>query len=318
MHALSCLRMMGADLDHFDRRIVFSPESEHKSLYEWSLNELDAEGKPMGRDWIPWSWTLYFKAKEILLHEGWKISDRYPSDETTGKRETENRKFIQAELFPFSHSRWPPTFSMLGTDRNMSKFVLRIEQIPDDEEERCIVDGYVSYTTEIDFRDVSEDDALWFYFHLHAATFADFAERVASGKVDGLTVRVGRVAGFYSDWSPSITAENIRILTAHGEHKVEGVPENVTLRRLGEVGEAELYFSREATLSGPAKESDEAEEVDSGLDEQPLNAELELNDQTSQLEFAREKRAQETVRLIKSLRTAAWAAAALLLALLFK
>jgi hypothetical protein len=303
---------MGADLDHhYDRKIIYSTDREHKSLYEWSLKELDAEGQQVGRDWIPWSWTLYFKAKDISLRESWSTQDRYPIDETKGKREAKERKFIRAELYPDSHDRWPPTYSMLGTDRKVSKFILHIEQISDDQDERCTADGIVSYTTEIDFRDVTDDDSLWIYFHFHAATFAHYAQRITSGEVDSLTVRIGHVAGFYSDWSPSITTDKIRILTADREHKVEGVPEDVTLRRLGEVGEAELYFARETKLPLPAPEPDEANDIDLGPDDRPV-------DRTALLEIAREKRAQETVKLIENLRIAAWVVAALLLALLFK
>lgn len=302
---------------HYDRRIIFSTDREYKNLYPWSLKELDAEGGQLGRDWIPWSWTLYFKAKDISLRETWSTQDRYPVDPSKGKSEAKERKFIRAELYPDAQVRWPPSYSMLGTDRNVSKFFLHIEQIPDDEDERCTAYGVVSYTTEIDFRDVTDDDSLWIYFHFHAATFARYAQRITSAEVDSLTVRVGSVAGFYSDWSPSSTTDNIRILTADSEHKVEGVPEDVTLHRLGEVGEAELYFARETKLRLFNPEPDEADEADK-VD----NANLVLADwpadQTVPMEIDREKLARETLKLIQNIRIATWVVVALLVALLIR
>jgi hypothetical protein len=55
--------------NHFDNTIEFSEEIEHKSLYKWCLQEKDAEGKKLGRDWIPWSWDLYFKATDIVARK---------------------------------------------------------------------------------------------------------------------------------------------------------------------------------------------------------------------------------------------------------
>lgn len=310
IHALRSVRTMGASLEnHYDRKIIYSTDREHKNLYDWSLQELDADGNKVGRDWIPWEWTLYFKAKDISLRENWGTSDRYPVDKSKEERETKERRFVRASLYPDANDRWPPSYSMLGTDRKVSRFELYIEEIPDDQEERCTTYGIVSYTTEIDFRDVTDDDSLSIYFHVHAEAFRHYAQRVASGEIDSLTVRIGSVAGFYSDWSPGITTDKIRILTKDRDHIVEDLPDDFPLRRLGEVGEAELYFAREVKLRLPAPEPDEPEDI--GPDERPVN-------RTALLEAEREKRAQDMVKVIQSLRIAAWIIAALLLAMLFK
>ncbi len=310
MHALRSFQTTGASLeDHYDRKIVFSTDREHKNLYEWSLQELDADGNRVGRDWIPWQWTLYFKAKDVSLRENWSTSERYPVDESKGKRETKERRFIRASLSPDTNDRWPPSYSMLGTDRTVSRFDLYIEEIPDNQEERCTTYGIVSYTTEIDFRDVTNDDSLSIYFHVHAKAFQHHAQRIASGEVDSLTVRIRRVSGFYSDWSPGITTDKIKILTEDRSHVVEGLPDDFPLRRLGEVGEAELYFAREVKFPLPAAEPNEPEDLD--LEERPV-------DRMALLEAAREKRTQNTVEVIQSLRIAAWTIAALLVVMLFK
>jgi hypothetical protein len=45
---------------HIDRKVVLSEESEFKNLYKWSLQELDENGKQIGRNLVPWSWSLNF------------------------------------------------------------------------------------------------------------------------------------------------------------------------------------------------------------------------------------------------------------------
>ena len=42
-------------------------ESEHKNLYKWAINEIDAQGQRIGDDQIPWQWTLHFTATSCVL-----------------------------------------------------------------------------------------------------------------------------------------------------------------------------------------------------------------------------------------------------------
>lgn len=301
---------MGASLEsHYNRKIIYSTDREHKNLYDWSLQELDQDGNKVGRDWIPWEWTLYFRATNILLQETWRTSERYPVEPAKGKGETKERRFVRASLSPDEALRWPPGYSMLGTDRKVTRFDLYIEEVPDHEEERCTTYGIVSYTTEVDFRDITDEDSLTIYFHIHAKAFERIAARVAAGQVDGLTIRISNVAGFYSDWSPGITTDKIRILTADRNHVVEGLPEDLPLRRLGDVGEAELAFAREANLPPPTAETNEAEILDSG--------EVELARAPRDVTTADDLN-QGAVKALQSLRFPAWLIAALLFALLLK
>jgi hypothetical protein len=147
---------------------------------------------------------------------------------------------------------------------------------------------------------------LTFTFYVHKERFDHYADQVASGAVRGLILRVGRVEGFYADWSPSITTDKIRILTAHERHAVESLKGEFSLPRLGEVKEAELYFANEIKL--PQPKPTENPEYDDG---EPLLARI------ASTEAARDAHAQETVKLLRSMRIAAWAIAALLLVKLF-
>ncbi|MGO4642472.1 hypothetical protein AB4Z43_28955 [Mesorhizobium sp. 2RAF45] len=64
--------------NHIDRRIILCPESENKNLFEWSLQEVDADGKKIGLDQVPWEWTLYFTATELTLRDTLTIGSSYP------------------------------------------------------------------------------------------------------------------------------------------------------------------------------------------------------------------------------------------------
>jgi hypothetical protein len=294
--------------NHFSNKVIYSTDREHKNLYQWSLQEIDADGKKLGSDWIPWSWTLRFKAKDISLRENWSISERYPKDETKGKMETKERRVIAATLCPDAYHDWPPSYSMLGTDRRVDSIHLHIEEISDDDEERCIAYGNVSYTTEIDFRESIQEDALSFYFYVHANKFRYFAKRITSGQVDSLVFSVGHVSGFYSRWSPGISTDQIKILTEDSDHVVEELPDGFTIRRLGEVGKVELNFARAVELPPLATDND--------------STDIDLGEQTGNdaalARTAREKRAEDTAKVVQSLRIVAWIIAALLLIELFK
>jgi hypothetical protein len=45
---------------HLERGLRLHTDPEHKSLYSWAINEIDDQGQQIGRDQIPWPWTLYF------------------------------------------------------------------------------------------------------------------------------------------------------------------------------------------------------------------------------------------------------------------
>ena len=95
-------------------------------------------------------------------------------------------------------------------------------------------------------------------------------------------------------------------------HEVQGARDAVPLPRLGEVEEGELFLATKFDLAlepaYPDNEPDEPEEIRE--DGRPV-------DRTAQLEAVRDNRAQETLKMITSLRMAAWVIAALLLIRLF-
>ena len=138
---------------HLDRKIVLSEESEFKSLYKWFLRELDGKDKKLGRDQIPWRWSLYFTMSDIAFLSSLGV-DRHspPSD----KSSLHQREFIKAKLVPNdardSRLNSHTSYSMFGTNRIISDFELGIYPTDGEVEEKCTVWGGISYTADIDFR----------------------------------------------------------------------------------------------------------------------------------------------------------------------
>jgi hypothetical protein len=54
---------------HLNRKVALSQESKYQSLYKWSLQEHDDDGKQFGDDQVPWNWSVVFAATEMELNE---------------------------------------------------------------------------------------------------------------------------------------------------------------------------------------------------------------------------------------------------------
>lgn len=152
---------------------------------------------------------------------------------------------------------------MFGTDRAITEFQLDIHSIADPtENESCTAWGSPSYTAETDFRNETMDDCLVFYLFVKPETFARYAAKISHGAVDEIVLAVGAVDGFYSEWSPSISTRDVKVLTRGDEHKVERA-DNAGLEppRLGSVGDAKLYINRRLEF-GMQKSDDETLDED--------------------------------------------------------
>jgi hypothetical protein len=201
---------------HLERGLRLNTESEHKSLYNWAINEIDAQGQQIGNDQIPWRWTLRFTATSCVLCDSIDIESQFQMEETTpAPPEIVQRQVIRVGLRPGSprddgNYFRETTFSMFGTDRAIKSFQLDIHPIVDPAKQgSCSAWGSVSYTAEIDFINETTDDCIVFYLFVEPETFARYAAKVAHGLVDEMILSVGSVAGFYSEWSPSISTRNV-------------------------------------------------------------------------------------------------------------
>ncbi|WP_454655091.1 hypothetical protein [Bosea beijingensis] len=242
---------------HVDRRVILSTESEHTSLYPWSISEEVTEGRYGARKQVPWVWTLWFHATDITLFDtldrraGLLLED--PSDDS---EPVSHRRSITAKLRPSRGRRaaWEACrYSFFGTDRNISSIDLRVEELPPDEnKERCEVWGSPSYSAEgPDFRQETHEDYLGFHLYVRPETFARFATQISLSAVTGVAFGVGGVPGFYSDWSPTVVTNRVKILSSLRDQKVE-IPagSEIDPPRLGRAREFHLVLSSAHKLQG--------------------------------------------------------------------
>jgi hypothetical protein len=236
---------------HLERGLRLHAEPEYKNLYSWAINEIDAQGRQTGPDQIPWKWTLRFTATACVLGDSIDIQSQFQKETTPAPPKIVQRQIIRVQLrpgYPRDDGDYfrETTFSMFGTDRTIKSFELEIHPIGDTaEQESCEAHGSVSYTTEIDFRNETIDDWIVFYLFVKPETFARYAAKITHGSVDEMMLSVGSVAGFYSEWSPSVFTRNVKVLTEGGEQKITLPPgHQVEPPRLGRVGAAELYINR--------------------------------------------------------------------------
>ena len=272
-----------------NRRIFFSTDIEYKSLYSWCLQELDANGEKIGRDQIPWAWRNRFIATGLRygvhingqLENSSRIS---PIASPKVKTNTNNKlKISETESINLTLASEgnETTFSMFGTERIIKDINLSIHR---DVDERCIVWGCPSYVTEIDFCDTEEPDTIQFNLFIHPDKFNKIVELIKSNNLSKMLFTVSGVKGFYSEWSPGISTNKIKVLCRDDDHKVEttekskiAITQKENLPRLGEVSEFNLTFiqnkNKELTLT---KDWDEDEYSVEGSNTQINNVDKNL------------------------------------------
>ena len=92
--------------------------------------------------------------------------------------------------------------------------------------------------------DETSEDCVIFYLQVKPSTFDGYASRISAGTADEVILRVARVDGFYSEWSPSISTRNVKVLTRGREHSLQ-LPDDLEIEplRLGSVGETALTIN---------------------------------------------------------------------------
>lgn len=143
--------------------------------------------------------------------------------------------------------------------------------------------------------------------HGHAEDRAD--------AVDRAVLRVGRVWGFYSDWSSSVSTNSVKVLTGDiKDHSIE-IPNDCQLDppRLGKVGKCEFHLSRIVKLDkvdpDNTENEDGLESKTSSQDHHDAN-----EDQLAQAVSTKDR----VIKLLSSLRVVAWVIAGLLVAILIR
>lgn len=306
---------------HRDLRVVLSTQSEHEGLYSWFLREVGDKEPKYQRDQIPWNWTQYFTLVDITVSRSVATGDRYSVRDEEQPGEVIERSFIRANLLPFdAHGRLfrsSTEYSMFGTNRKISNIELLIYPLESGQLECCAAWGSLSHTNEIDFRDVTFEDDMGFILRLKTVQFDRLACMVNEKSIAGGSIIVHDVEGFYSDWSPSVSTNRIKVLTSDRMDQPVDLPEGCKIvpPRLGKVGEFKLTVFDVRQFDLPSESNDSG---DTGVE---IHARNEPSQGASSIATAPVDRAMVDVKaldVLKSLRAAAWAIAALLILILLR
>jgi hypothetical protein len=240
-------------------------DSEHKSLYSWFIEEVQEDGEKLPSKWIPWNWSLYFRAKSLQRIAG---VGRDGYSETPG---IADKDFIKCSLDSVDGEfRRPVSYSMLGTKRRVQVLTLQIHRLAEgDGEERCTAGGNVEWVYKEEFSSHSEivPDELYITVHVKPERYERLLDALGEGPDTELTLMIGGVSGFYSHWSPDIKTSSIKILTTrdYGQRPIE-LPEGKTFEppALGEVRQFNVSVVR--TMR---PEAEPVPEPDYDYEEQP-------------------------------------------------
>jgi len=228
---------------HIDRKIQFVQEAELQSDCNWALQEMDENGAKVGGEQQPWEWSLIFTASELCHNNTININQSDDSEEGEDKEPvSEEYEYITGTLhsggcFDGNSLDYDVLYSFFGTDRRLNQFGLTISKLEkDDGNERCHLLGMVSYTTEIDFRDDTTDDDVTVHLWLSSEKFNKIADTIKAKRTDIVEVQLGKVDGFYSEWSPEVRTNNIKVLASDDQQIT--FPENCEIAppKLGSVG----------------------------------------------------------------------------------
>lgn len=295
---------------HLDYGLRLHTEPEYKSLYSWAINEVGADGCSIDRDQIPWAWTLLFSATSCVLTNRLEIEAQFSlASESEDPPRIERDQVIRMTLRPGIRKNGEfardVTFSMFGTKRAIRDFTLEIRPLDDSAKaEHSNAWGSVSYTAEIDFRNETADDCIWFYLYVKPETFARYVALIDQGAIDTIIFSVKSVDGFYSEWSPSISTDKVKVLVGGAEHKLDLPPDfQGEPPRLGRVHDARLLLLRRLELG---EDSRSPPAIDDRADPTPLaNPTLQV---TSEID-------PRLLPVLASLKRAAWVAVTLLAAI---
>lgn len=286
---------------HFDSEIRLLQETE-SSLYPWFLQEFSKDGKALSSELVPWKWSLDFRATELKYIRGFQSANA---------RVPQAGELIRATLNPepdFSSAR-TPKYSMFGTNRLVQEFSLDIHKLQDGEaEEKCTAWGSVSFTHEVDADSRTENDLLVFRIDLKPENYNALCSLAKhGGNQDGLLLLVNGVSGFYSEWSPLISTNKIKIMATDSEQNVIQPDGHIEPPRLGEISEFTLSFSRRTSLCpSPVEKA-----VEATADAMPLSPPADANAALLPV-------IQELQTTLKRLRLPIWIIVVLLILLLLR
>jgi hypothetical protein len=307
-----------------ERRIEINYEPEYKGLYQWCINEFDANNEKISNDLIPWYWSFYFSGSSFTVVRSVSIEE-----ETKDNGDIKNVTKSSTKIVGTLHSGWYPldgnrlvdevSFSMFGTARSIKEFELFIYQVDTDDLEACTLTAIPSYESEIDFHKEVIEDYVMFEVMLNKDRFGELVRLLDHKLVDRVGLRLSQVSGVYSEWSPLISTSFAKILSKY--HKVKGVKKSKFEPLLdGRVGKFNLSFVSQNPLL--PKQSLQSLNFEKAFDEPKKEERSDKPD----LPTVNNKYGEDSflhsiapaVKLMRSLKIALWCIFAALMLLLMK
>jgi hypothetical protein len=253
---------MALDYD-LNLKVFLETEPKHKILYKWCLKEAKENGEQVGRDLIPFNWNVVFHSTSFGIQRSISSDRSFRFDETeeiTPLKFSQNDTiFAKLDTGYYDDDSWrAPSIAMIGSNRSVKEVNLVIGRVDDVERETCAIWGTVAYEVEIDFRNERTEDSIQVYFNLENEKFDSLFDLVRKNEIDRLSLRLSDVEGFYSDWSPGISADSIKVLANITDQGLE-VDEEWAKRipTLGKVGEASLTVQRTLSAKLPERTGDD-------------------------------------------------------------
>ena len=280
---------MGLDTA-IEHRIEYSNDTEHKSLYSWCLQEFSDDGKQIGRDWIPWVWTLDFHAKKIAYHLA------FEDDKDEQNIQIEARERIVAELVPEERLATAPRYFMMGSSRVVEDISLTIRK--SDTNEHCHCFAMPEYEGGPDFHEHTIPDHLGFDVFLEAEKFDQIVEFIKAGSLGNLAFSIGRVEGLYSDWSPDIITDKIKILSSPEDHNLDVSGElKEKLPRTGRVGKYYLTISSNEKIVKIKNDEEDSRDNPYEEEQDNLSPDSDISKSTYEAEIGKLENKIEQLRL---------------------
>jgi hypothetical protein len=208
---------------NLERRVHIKPEQEHPTLYRWYLQEHDASGAPVGEKYIPWNWSIDFRAS-FLKYTSAVGLDKFRSaaetlDEGASDRSARANKWFQTQRISGDFSpvadRWGRKMKLgfFGTSRTLSHVSVEIDC--DDSILAPTFSGFASPSYETEDAEMvkyHEADFCGFNIRLPRSQFEDAKGLLLGGLKVGAGLSLSGVRGLYSPWTPTVVTNEIRIL----------------------------------------------------------------------------------------------------------
>mgnify|MGYP000017513790 CR=1 FL=1 len=252
-----------------NRTIKLNNDSEYSSLYSWSLEEYDSEGKKVTEAFIPMQiGTIYLDVGELEYRHNFQGSGYEPNNPKITDSE-----FISGTLKTQEYSQVPwqntkNTFSMFGTNREIKTFNIIIHKVDNDsrKEESFNMSGHIGYEAEADLDVPAQkaEDALFIIVVLGEEKFNKIVQNIKDGLHPNY-VSIGHAEGLYNRWTPSIHLEDIKILTDEKDFTADRsfiqqveIPEDCDIKppRLGKLTEFNIGFLMESTADNKNENKD--------------------------------------------------------------